>query len=267
MTTISSKRHRELRTNHTQSLAASQSARSAPGVSGMALSQPMSPWARHNRRRAPPSPPLAAGSYQDCCCYECDYGGVGPPAVRPDSPGDNGSNCGDACSCDYGQWPAPAAPRRPASRRSAVSGGSSAVDRATQSSPVSPGTEPERGYRRLAAPRAAEETSISDSSSSLYAETDLNEVTRLADELAGASAGGRTQQAAAVGGRPAASRTHSLCSADSAYCTPGPSRHSFTNGDRADRNSSDTPMDNRVVKPARRRRSSDGVERPEYAGM
>ena len=64
-----------------------QSARSAPGVSAAPRSQPASPRLRHDRHRAPPAPLYSSGSYQECCCYECDYGRGRPPPLPPESPG------------------------------------------------------------------------------------------------------------------------------------------------------------------------------------
>ena len=64
-----------------------QSARSAPGVSAAPHSQPASPRLRHDRHRPPPAPLYSSGSYQECCCYECDYGRGRPPPLPPESPG------------------------------------------------------------------------------------------------------------------------------------------------------------------------------------
>ncbi|XP_043202369.1 uncharacterized protein LOC122370648 [Amphibalanus amphitrite] len=130
---------------------------------------------RHDRRgRAPHSPQLSGGTYQECCCYECDYQ---PPPLPPDSSYDSSSSdfttlpdlmtrSAPVRSAQF-QPPHPLAP--PAADRVAHSFPAGAKDGATL---ATLGVNPSR--------RASSDDvgSASDSGSSLYAETELNDAPR-----------------------------------------------------------------------------------------
>ncbi|XP_037069510.1 uncharacterized protein LOC119090879 [Pollicipes pollicipes] len=128
------------------------------------------------------------------------------------------------------------------------------------------------GVPRLAAPHADGASSGSDSSSSLYAETEPIDCSRGRDDSPATSdaasratldSDGLTQHLEGEG-RPRLGRTLSLGSVNSAYGTPGASRHNFSSSDAGGANAgfAMAPTDDSTTRercPTRRRRSEEGA--------